>query len=288
MGEPLIDTIVSERRLRQAWARVKANGAAAGVDGVSIGEFESRLDCHLAKLRFEVLSNTYKPLPLRRLSIAKHDGKQRLLAIPCVADRLLQTAVAIVLDELLDPVLSDASFGYRRGRSVEHAVGRVMTYRWWGRNWAAAGDIEACFDSIPHGRLLSELEALIGCRRTLAVIAQWLRTCAVSGSGIAQGSPLSPLLANLYLDPIDKAIHRKRVRLVRFADDFVLLTRTQAGARWARERMEQLLAAKELRLNPEKTRIVSFSEGFEFLGYVIKDHCAVVRRFRTPATAPLG
>ena len=201
-----------------------------------------------------------------------------MLAVPSVTDRILQASVTLILDELLDPFMSDASFGYRPGRSVEHAVARVMTYRLWGSRWVVDGDIEAYFDEIPHGPLMKTLEQHIQCMSTLQLIKNWLSSFSRSGHGIAQGSPLSPLLANLYLDDVDKKIHTRRARLVRFADDFVLLSRTEALANKAKQRIEKLLEEKGLRLNDAKTKIISFSDGFEFLGYIFRDGYPLTQR----------
>ncbi len=271
MARNLLANIISDARLRQAWRRVRTNDGAPGQDRLSVAAFEIGLDSNLMTLRTEVLDGTYCPIPLRRIPIQKSNGGERTLAIPGMADRVLQTSVAMVLEELLDPTMSDASFGYRRGRSVEHAIARVMTYRLWGSTWVVDGDIQAYFDSIQHSLLLASVAPTIGCDATLALIAHWLTVFGTAGRGIAQGSPLSPLLANLYLDPVDKSIHSRRVRLVRFADDFVLVTRTQSRALWAKAEMARLLGARGLQLNHEKTRIVSFAEGFEFLGYLFKD-----------------
>lgn len=273
----LLDDIVSDRRLRQSWRRVRANRGAPGIDGVSIHDFGRGLEQNLVALRRQVLEGAYRPPRPRRFPWPKANGGERMLAVPSVGDRVLQTSTALVLDELLDPQMSDASFGYRRGRSVEHAIGQVMTYRLWGSEWVVDGDIQSYFDSIPHDQLLRELGARIECQETIALIACWLRTFGSRDRGIAQGSPLSPLLANLYLDPVDKAIHRRRVRLVRFADDFLLVTRTHDRAVRAKGRMAALLLERGLRLNDRKSRIVSFAEGFEFLGYSFNDRCAVAR-----------
>jgi CRISP-associated protein Cas1 len=277
MARKLLASIISDAHLRQAWRRVKANGGAPGQDRQSIADFETSLDASLLEIRTKVLDGTYRPRPMRLLPIPKPNGGERMLAIPSMADRILQASTAQVLDEFLDPTMSDASFGYRRGRSVEHAVARVTTYRLWGSAWVVDGDIHAYFDSIPHDALLASLSSNIRCDATLRLIALWLANFGTAGCGIAQGSPLSPLLANLYLDPVDKAIHTRRVRLVRFADDFVLVTRSQARAIWAKVEMARLLGPKGLRLNHEKTRVVSFAEGFEFLGYLFKDGYPLAR-----------
>lgn len=252
MARDFLEKILSDQYLHQAWRRVKANGGCPGYDGVSIAEFEGQLEESLQLIRRLVLNGRYHPLPFLQVSIRKPRGGQRVLAIPTVADRIIQASVTLALDEMVDPLMSDASFGYRRGRSVQHAVARVMTYRLWGSRWAVDGDIDSYFDSIPHKALLSELEPYMRCSRTLQLVASWLSAFSKAGRGIAQGSPLSPILANLYLDPVDKKIHTRRARLVRFADDFVLLTQTQALAMKAMDKMQALLEEKGGKAKPSE------------------------------------
>ena len=274
-GRLVIEEILSPERLREGWRRVRANKGGPGRDGVSLAAFSLRLERNLARLAECVRAGRYRPQPLKRFAIKKRDGGTRLLGVPGVADRVLQSATALVLDELLDPLMSDASFAYRRGRSVEHAVARILTYRYWGGVWVVDADIADYFGSVQHGRLLAELSALVPCPATMALVEAWLSTFSDSGVGIAQGAPISPLLANLYLDPVDKAIHSRKVRLVRYADDLVLVTRSEGAARWARARLAGLLAERGLRLNLDKTSIVSFADGFSFLGYHFKGTMAL-------------
>jgi CRISPR-associated protein Cas1 len=186
--------------------------------------------------------------------------------------------VALALDGLFDPMMSDASFAYRRNRSVEHAIGRVMTYRLWGFDWIVDGDIAAYFDSILHFGLRQQLRDLVTCDRTLKLIDRWLARFSRDGIGIAQGSPFSPFLANLYLTPIDHAIHSRRVRLIRYSDDFILMTKSQGAAEWAKLRMASLLAERGLRLSEEKTSVKRFSAGVEFLGYRFTANGQLFRR----------
>lgn len=267
----LFDAITAERSLLEAWRRVRRNAVASDGDSIAIGRFQGALAGNLARLRAELLAGRYRPGRLHRHAIAKPDGGERWLSIPPVRDRVVQAAVAAALDRIIDPHLSDASFAYRRGRSVAHAVGRIVTYRLWGAVWVLDGDIERYFDTIPHAPLVARLQGHVACRRTLALIEGWLASfekCGIgTACGVAQGAPVSPLLANLYLDPVDKAIDTRRTRLVRYADDFVVLCAERRRVEQARDRLERLLTAHGLTLHPAKTRITSFAEGFNFLGH---------------------
>jgi CRISPR-associated protein Cas1 len=274
----IFDAITSEERLRDAWLRVKRNKGVAGADYVSVAAFEGKLATNLARLRDLLRSGQYRPMRLFRVTMAKPSGGVREIGIPCVVDRVAQAAVALVFDELFDPLMSDASFAYRRNRSVEHAIGRVMTYRLWGFDWLLDGDIAAYFDSILHTGLSEQLRDLVACWRTLKLIDRWLARFSKNGVGIAQGSPLSPFLANLYLTPIDHAIHSRRVRLIRYSDDFILMTKSQGAAEWAKLRMATLLAERGLRLSEEKTSVRQFSADVEFLGYRFAANGGLVRR----------
>jgi CRISPR-associated protein Cas1 len=267
MTQAIFDRIASEEQLAAAWLRVKRNKGMGGSDDISIAAFEDLLADNLRALRRALAAGFYRPSQLLQIPIAKASGGKRPLAIPTVLDRVAQAAAAAVLDELFDPVMSDASFAYRRARSVQHAIGRVVTYRLWGFHWIVDGDVERFFETVPHPPLQVQLTEHLPCARTLRLIGLWFASFSRDGVGLAQGSPLSPLLANLYLTPVDHAIHSKRVKLVRFGDDFLLLTKSRAAAEWAYARMETLLAERGLRLNAAKTSVKSFADGLEFLGY---------------------
>ncbi len=259
--------------LFEAWRKVRDNRGCAGVDGVTIEDFERDLNLLLVGLQKAVLSGDYRPQPLLACEIEKDDGKPRRLAIPTVADRVLQTAVALVLTPILEAEFEDCSFAYRRGRSVRLAVERVERYRDEGFRWVVDADISGFFDHIDIARMLAELRRLVTDAKLIDLVGRWIR-CEVCESGrirrttegIPQGSPLSPLLANLYLDRLDEAILDENLRLVRFADDFVILCRSRDRAEEALELTGQVLEQLRLKLNDTKTRIVDFNQGFRFLG----------------------
>lgn len=262
--------------LEQAWRRVHANHGCAGTDGVTVERFAERASQRLLGLCNRLRDGSYHPEPLRVFDVPKGNGEFRRLAIPSVPDRIAQGAAAQTLMPLLDREFEPNSFAYRPGRSVNQAVAAIRKYRDEGFVHVVEGDIERYFDQVPHDRLLDRLETTIrgfhGMNALLDLVALWLESAGVDldtpGLGIPQGSPLSPLLSNLYLDCIDAhfADNMTGLRMIRFADDFVILCRREKRTREALAQMEKLLAEQGLRLNPDKTRIADFDRGFRFLG----------------------
>jgi CRISPR-associated protein Cas1 len=211
------------------------------------------LDRNIARLSRELMDGSYRLGPLRLSAIDKPGGGCRKLAVPPIRDRVAQSTALRVLAPLLDAAMSRASFAYRAG--LEQAAALVMLYRLRGFSWVVDGDIADFFPSILHAPLLTLLAGEVDCRRTRALVAAWLKTFSREGRGLAQGSPLSPLLSNLALSPVDQAIDGKRVRLVRDADDFLLMTRTRPKAEAAAERIQALIRPLGLTLNRAKTRV---------------------------------
>ncbi len=270
----LIDLVLSDDALTYAWLRVKENGGGAGVDGVNLARFGEDLLIRLAKLRAQVRQGTYLPDPLLRIELPREGRAPRLLAVPTIRDRVLQTAVTQVLNPILETTFESESFGYRAGRSVRDAVAAVIQARDDGFTWVVDADIEAFFDHIPHNELLAKLTAVLPDDSLQSLIAAWLsmpiKTATGfirSDCGVPQGSPLSPLLANLYLDAFDEAMTVDDTqRLVRYADDFVILASSNAAAESALQHASDWLSAAGLSIHPDKTRIISFEQGFTFLG----------------------
>lgn len=251
-----------------AWRKTEANGGGAGGDGITIERFRQRAEARVSRLAHQLRTGVYKPGPVRSLLVPKPRGGWRPLDIPCIVDRVAQGAVAAVLQPVFEPMFEDSSFAYRPGRSVADAVARVGRLRREGYAWVVDGDITRYFERIPHDRLLSLLDRVIDDTTLVDLIALWLDGHSGKSEGIPQGSPLSPLLSNLYLDAVDEAIEARGVRLVRFADDFVLLCKSEPAAAGALSKMRELLDEHGLELNAEKTRIVPFEQGFRFLGHV--------------------
>lgn len=271
--KPTLETIFTYGHLRDAWKKVRANRGASGTDGEPLNGFGSQLQVNLWRLVSEIQSGSYQPQPLLGVHVAKPAGGFRLLAIPSVRDRVLQTAVADALQPLLENEFEDASYGYRPGRSVDLAVERVTVLRDQGYRWVVDADIARYFDEIDHELLLLELSTHIDDSQLIALIRTWLRTPIQTDDavwaplkGVPQGSPLSPLLANLYLDWFDEQLEERGLKLVRFADDFLVLCKTRDNAEEALELSDELLQALRLRISDEKTRVVNFEQGFRFLG----------------------
>ena len=255
--------------LREAWARVQRNNGSAGDDGMSVARFGLVAEAQLERLSRLLLAGQYRPGPARRVFIRKKGGAGlRQLDIPCVVDRVAQAAAALVLDPVLDPLMEPSSFAYRRGRSVAQAVARVASLRRQGFTHVVDADIEDYFGSIPHERLIARLERDVDDARLVDLVWTWLEAYSLIGRGVAQGSPLSPLLANLYLDDVDGKIADAGLKLVRFADDFLVLARSSVAAEGGLDLVRHLLAGEGLALNVEKSRLVTFEQGFRFLGHI--------------------
>ncbi|MEQ8817872.1 MAG: CRISPR-associated endonuclease Cas1 [Thalassobaculum sp.] len=274
----LFETATRLETLERAWRKVADNAGCAGSDGVTVERFGERAGQRLLGLMRRLRDGSYEPLELRLFDIPKPDGSQRRLAVPAVVDRIAQTAVTQTLTPIVEPELDDASYAYRPGRSVKQAVQAIARYRQDGFTHVVEGDIERYFDRVPHATLLEKLEILLSGHRggdlLLDLIALWLEASGhdldTPGIGIPQGSPLSPLLSNLYLDSVDEAFAegRRALRLVRYGDDFVILCRREQAAETALANMRTLLAEHGLSLHPDKTSIVDFNRGFRFLGHL--------------------
>ncbi len=254
--------------LREAWSKVWRNAGAAGGDGVSVYDFAARAEMLLGVLSHELKEGRYQPGLLRQVDIPKRSGEKRRLNIPCVRDRIVQTAVTNLLVPYMEEEFEETSFGYRPGRSIYQAVARIQSLQRSGLTHVVDADIDDYFDCIPHDALLSRLTESMEHGPLSELIALWLSQAAPQGRGVAQGSPLSPLLANLYLDRLDEAFDKKGARIVRFADDFVVLARSPKGADAAMDDIAHLLASHGLKLNREKTRVTDFNQGFKFLGHL--------------------
>jgi group II intron reverse transcriptase/maturase/CRISPR-associated endonuclease Cas1 len=264
----LFGQAIATKNLMKAWSRVWRNQGCAGGDGVTLAHFQRGVAQRLGTLSRDVLRGDYGPAPLRQVDIAKPGGGTRRLSIPAIGDRVLQTAVAAALGPLLDEEFEDNSFAYRPGRSVAQAVARIDTEHRRGAAYIVDADIDDFFDTVPHDNLLDRLGQSMTQGPLTELIGLWLEQGGENGRGLAQGSPLSPLLANLYLDRLDEAFARRKARIVRYADDFVILCETTADAEAALEKAKALLSEQGLRLNTERSRVLSFEKGFRFLGHL--------------------
>lgn len=282
---PVLRHALTRRALDAAFNRVNANQGCAGLDGQTTADFGVLLDSNLRELQRQVLTQTYRPAPVLRAWLPRPGKKPRPLAIPVVRDRVLQTAVADALTPLVEAELESCSFAYRRGRGVRQAVERIQQLQRAGYRWVVDADIEGFFEHIDHETLLQRIASVAKESRLLDLLRAWL-TAPLSDSGrlvaidrgIAQGSPVSPLLANLYLDTLDDALLDANHMLVRYADDFLVLSRSKERAEHALELTTQVLNRLHLRLNPIKSRIVHLDQGLQFLGWNF------VRTLAIPAT----
>lgn len=260
--------------LQAAWLRVEKNEGSQGGDGVTRSEFRADQFARLNQLRAELLSGTYRTRPFRKVSVPKKKPGYRILTIPTIRDRIVHGSIATALTPVLVPEFEESSFAYRPGRGVAQAVARIETWRDSGYGVVIEADIVRFFDNIQHDLLREKLSGILAGRpgaeplqRLLAQILQdQAQALGTPGIGLVQGSPLSPLLANLYLDALDEEMDHKGVKLVRFADDFVILCRTEQKAQKAMAHCAKVLADHGLRLHEDGTRIVSFDKGFDFIG----------------------
>lgn len=255
-------------------AKIYRKHSGAGVDGETVDCIAARSDAVLAQLLRAVRLGTYRPLPLKPFSIPKPEDGWRHLAVPTVRDRIVQQALLTVLHQILEPQFEAASFAYRPGRSYLGAVRQVKYWHQKGYEWVLDADLVQYFDQLNHERLFAEVAERVAVPRFLELVQAWVGAGIHTESGlilpqkgIPQGSVISPILANVYLDDFDEAFLRGQVKLVRFADDFVLLAKSQQVLLKVRERVEKMLDEMGLTLHPEKTRVTTFAKGFKFLGH---------------------
>ena len=274
----LYDRIFRPDILSQAWEEVRRNDGSAGVDGVSIEDVEREgVERFLCQIAQDLKAGTYRPRPVLRVYIPKPDGKQRPLGIPTVRDRIVQQACKLVIEPIFEANFRENSFGFRPKRSAQQAVTEVKKSLITGW-WVVDADIQSYFDTIDHRMLLSLLKRRISDRRVLKLMRQWLKAGVMEDGvqnataiGSPQGGVISPLLANIYLHVLDMywaERYSSLGKLVRYADDFVIICRTKQDAETALQMVKQIMGILKLTLHPTKTRIVDMGrDGFDFLGF---------------------
>jgi len=270
--------------LHRAFRAVKRNRGAAGVDKVSIVMFQSNLEQNLLALMTQLKDGSFRPKPLRRVHIDKGGGKTRPLGIPAVRDRVAQEVLRQLLSPLFERIFHNDSYGFRPGRDCHQAVERVLELWRQGHTHVLDADIKGFFDNIPHKVIMSGLCNEVADGNILRLVERFLKAGVMEDGrflttrvGTPQGGVISPLLANIALNSLDWHVHESGFRMVRYADDFVILCPTEAKAREAHELVQRHLAGIGLSLSAEKTKTTRFLDGFLFLGFRINSRSVTMR-----------
>ncbi len=287
LGDPqwdLMELIVDWDNMDRAWRQVRSNRGAPGPDGMTIAEFPDWCREHWPTIRQQLLDGTYRPQPVRRVTIPKSDGDQRMLGIPNVLDRVIQQAIGQVLTPIFDPEFSASSFGFRPNRSAHGAIKQIQQTIRQGHRYVVDVDLSKFFDRVQHDVLMSRVARKVRDKRVLKLIGGYLRAgVMVDGVkqpttvGTPQGGPLSPLLSNILLDDLDKELERRRLPFARYADDFVILVRSHYAARKVMASVSRFVTRKlKLVVNAQKSAIRR-ADGVEFVGFVFRTRRADIR-----------
>lgn len=279
-AEDLLETILSRDNLNKAYKQVKRNHGASGIDGMTVEDALPWLREHKEELLQSIRNGSYRPNPVRRKEIPKPDGSGvRKLGIPTVVDRVIQQAIAQKLQPIFGPLFSDGSYGYRPKRSAQQAIRKVKEYAEQGYTHAVEVDLSKYFDTLNHEMLMNLLRKQIHDKRVLELIKRYLKSGVMENGvvckteeGSSQGGPLSPLLANIYLNEYDQEMERRGVKVIRYADDIVVLAKSKRAAQHLLESSRKLLEGKlKLTMNAQKSRTVSVlaHKNFKFLGFCL-------------------
>lgn len=279
--------------MQEAYKNVKRNRGAAGIDKVSIGMYERNLSQNLESLMKKMKTDTYQSKPLRRKLIPKGDGKFRPLGIPAVKDRIAHEVIRIIINPIFEKLFHNSSHGFRRKRSCITAINELLNYHEQGYKHVVDADIKGFFDNIPHKLIMGLVEREISDGKTLRTIKKFLMAGVIEDgkfvstrTGTPQGGVISPLLANIVLNHLDWTLEENGYKFVRYADDFVVLAKTRESAEKALSLTKRCIEDDlDLELHPEKTRLTTFKEGFEFLGFFISSNSIrmkdkAVRKFK--------
>ena len=283
----LIDKVYNPRTLKAAWKKVASNRGAAGVDKVSIKRFRSNAQFYLKELERDLRNGAFRPSPVRRVHIPKDRKKTRPLGIPTVKDRIVQTALKMVLEPIFEKEFLTISYGFRPGRGCKDALRKVDRLLKEGYTWVVDADVKSYFDTIPHDLLMDRIREKVSDGKILNLIELFLKQEIMEDmkrwnpvKGTPQGAVLSPLLANVYLHQLDVTLCRYGRKIIRYADDFVVLCRGKEEAQEALAEIQLWIDQNGLQLSQEKTHIGNCLEAgqeFEFLGYRFEGGCRYVR-----------
>jgi RNA-directed DNA polymerase len=271
----LIDKVYNMENLYEAWLKVKKNKGSGGIDGVTIERFEKNLNLNLREIQRLIQQNRYEPDPVRRHFIEKDNGKLRPLGIPTIQDRVCQQAVRQIIEPIFEQDFYYYSFGFRPGYSAHQAISTIRRAKRGGYDYVVDLDIMSFFDEIPHELLMEKVRERITDGKVLTLIRSWLTAGVMEDDqfhetevGSPQGGVISPLFGNIYMNHFDWGMKERGFAVVRYADDAVILCKTKEQAEEAYLAAKTILEGElQLRMHPEKTKVVHFDEGFRFLGF---------------------
>jgi len=292
--QTLLEQILDPANMERAWKRVRSNKGSAGIDGMSVFDFPAFAQEHMPRLMDQIREGRYAPAPVKRVWIPKPDGSERPLGVPTVLDRVIQQAMAQVLGPVFETDFSEGSHGFRYGRRAQSAVRRISEASKDGYRWGVDCDLKGFFDTVNHDLLIYQLSERITDKRVLRLIGKYLRagvrledgSTAKTLKGVPQGGPLSPLLANVMLDPLDRKIEAMGQPFARYADDFLIVTRTKAEALAVMAEVKEYVEGRlKLLVNPDKSKVAPLGQcdflGFNILGRQIRCTAKAARRFKT-------
>ena len=293
----LYDRLLQEKRLLRAFAKVKSNNGAPGIDGQSVTDFAEHLPEEIAGLVRELKEKSYRPQPVRRVEIPKSDGSLRQLGIPAVRDRVVQQCLLEILQPIFDPEFHPSSYGYRPGRSAHQAIAKASLFiRRYRRRWVVDMDLSKCFDTLDHEQIIQSFRRRVTDGSVLGLLRLFLQSGIMVGSdwesseqGSPQGGVISPLIANVYLNAFDQQMKERGHRIVRYADDILILSGSKKGAENALAVARRILEEELLlTVNERKTRIVHSREGVPYLGVIIGSRYTRIQDEKVPTVQRQG
>jgi len=277
-GINLIEHVISDDNLWNAYERVFKNKGAPGVDGITVYELKRHMKKYYEPLKQKLRNGTYEPQPVKRVAIPKPDGSKRYLGIPCVLDRVVQQAILQVINPIIDPHFSDSSFGFRKGRNAHQAIKQAQKYYKEGYRIVVDCDLKSYFDTIHHQRIRAYVEYFISDKIILKLIWKFLRSGILDGDiyvettkGAPQGGPLSPLLANVYLNMLDRELEKRGHHFIRYADDFVIYVKSKRAGERVMDSVTKFLEKDlGLTINQKKSKVCGITTA-TFLGFNIQN-----------------